>query len=126
MRTLTEADSADLAAQLQAHVSSMYTHLAEGGEVMCMSATLPTLFRQASGYHRAMTVTARGVVVTETSDDPQLTAAIRAHAEEINRFVIQDMPAMMADMTRGDPPGHTSHTGTWGAGKKRVTSRKRG
>src|SRR6185437_10133397 len=37
VRTTTQSDSPDLAAQLQAHVSSMYSHLEQGAEVMCMS-----------------------------------------------------------------------------------------
>lgn len=49
VRTTTESASPDLAAQLQAHVSSMYAHLDQGTEVSCMSQTLPTLFRRAGG-----------------------------------------------------------------------------
>ena len=52
VRTTTESNSPDLAAQLQAHVSSMYANLGVGAEVMCMSQSLPTLFRNASGYRR--------------------------------------------------------------------------
>jgi hypothetical protein len=55
VRTTTESDSADLAALLQQHVPSMYSHLDQGGEIMCMSQSLPTLFRRASDYHRQIT-----------------------------------------------------------------------
>ena len=50
VRTTTESDSADLVTELQAHVSSMYTHLDQGSEVTCMSSSLPTLFRRAADY----------------------------------------------------------------------------
>jgi hypothetical protein len=77
VRTITEARSSDLAAQLQAHVSSMYTRLDEGAEVNCMSATLPALFRRTDDYRRELTLTPRGVTVVETASDPDLTRVIR-------------------------------------------------
>ncbi|MDQ2708695.1 MAG: hypothetical protein M3Z25_14095 [Actinomycetota bacterium] len=51
VRTTTESDAPDLIAQLQGHVTSMYSHVAEGAEVRCMSQSLPTLFRHAADYH---------------------------------------------------------------------------
>jgi hypothetical protein len=104
VRTTTESDAPDLVAQLQAHVSSMYTHLDQHAEVTCMSSSLPTLFRNSTGYRRDLTLTAKGVVVTETSSDPKLTSAIREHAQEVSGFVRDGMPAMMRDMMRSDGP----------------------
>jgi len=46
VRTTTQSNSPDLAAQLHGHVSSMYSHVEQGAEVMCMSQSLPTLFPQ--------------------------------------------------------------------------------
>ena len=71
VRTTTESNAPDLVAQLQAHVSSMYSRLDQGAEVMCMSNSLPTLFRHANGYHRQLTLTPTGVIAEETADDPQ-------------------------------------------------------
>jgi hypothetical protein len=98
VRTTTEARSSDLAAQLQAHVSSMYAHLEERAEVSCMSPTLPTLFRHTGDYRRQLTLTPHGVTVVETAGDPDLTRVIRAHAHEITGFVRDGMPAMMDQM----------------------------
>lgn len=98
VRTTTESDSPDLVAQLQGHVSTMYTHLAEGAEVTCMSQSLPTLFRRAPDYQRHISFTATGIVAVETAGDPVLTAAIRAHAREVSGFVTDGMPAMMRQM----------------------------
>jgi len=98
IRTTTRSNSPDLVAQLQAHVSSMYTHLDQGAEVMCMSGSLPTLFRNANGYRRQLTFTPAGVIAEETADDPALTQAIRAHAFEVTGFVRDGMPAMMRGM----------------------------
>ena len=98
VRTVTESGDPGLAAQLQAHVASMYAHLNHGAEVSCMSRSLPTLFRNSRRYRRSLTNTAKGVAVTETSDDPRITAAIRSHAAEVTGFVEDGMPAMMAGM----------------------------
>ena len=98
VRTTTESDATDLVVQLQTHVSSMYTHLNQHAEVTCMSSSLPTLFRNSNGYRRELSLTAKGVVVTETSTDPQLANAIRAHAQEVSGFVRDGMPAMMRGM----------------------------
>lgn len=98
VRTTTESASPDLAAQLQSHVSSMYAHLDQGTEVSCMSQTLPTLFRRASGYRRQLTLTPNGVIAEETADDPALTDVIRSHAREVTGFVRDGMPAMMQQM----------------------------
>ncbi len=87
-----------LLALLQAHVSSMYTHLNQRAEVTCMSSSLPTLFRNSTSYRRELTTTAKGVVVTETSTDPRITSAIRDHAQEVSGFVHDGMPAMMRGM----------------------------
>jgi hypothetical protein len=95
VRTLTESDAPEIVAQLQAHVASMYRHLDDGLEVTCMSASLPTLFRSASDYRREVSLTRRGVAITETSRDPRIVSAIRAHAREVSGFVREGMQAMM-------------------------------
>ena len=105
IRTTTQSNSPDLAAHLQAHVSSMYSHIAQGAEVMCMSSSLPTLFRHANGYRRQLTLTPTGVIAEETADDPALTQAIRAHAQEVTGFVRDGMPAMMRGMMGGGMMG---------------------
>ena len=38
------------------------------------------------------------MIVQETAEDPQLTQAIRAHAQEVTGFVNDGMPAMMEGM----------------------------
>ena len=60
----------------------MYSNVDQGAEVMCMSGTLPTLFRRAVDYQRQLTFTPKGLVALETSGDPDLTQVIRAHAVE--------------------------------------------
>lgn len=101
VRTVTESDAPDLVVRLQAHVSDMYAHVDAGAEVMCMSQSLPTLFRRAADYRRTLTLTPAGIVAEETSADPAVTTAIREHAREVSGFVHDGMPAMMGPMMRG-------------------------
>jgi organic hydroperoxide reductase OsmC/OhrA len=54
--------------------------------------------RLLTSYRRDLAFTAEGVVVTETSSDPRITTAIRAHAQEVSGFVHDGMPAMMRGM----------------------------
>ncbi len=98
VRTTTQSDAPDLAAQLHSHVSSMYNHLNDGDEMTCMSRTLPTLFQNANNYRRQLTLTPTGVIVKETAEDPHLTEVIREHAKEIDGFVRDGMRAMMRGM----------------------------
>jgi hypothetical protein len=98
VRTTTQSDAPDLAAQLHTHVSTMYSHLQQGAEMTCMSRTLPTLFQNANNYRRQLTITPTGVIVEETADDPHLTDVIREHAREITGFVAEGMQAMMRQM----------------------------
>jgi hypothetical protein len=122
VRTTTQSNAPELAAKLHAHVSSMYSHVDQGLEVMCMSQSLPTLFRNAGGYRRQLTLTPTGAIAEETSDDPALTDAIRAHAREVTGFVRDGMPAMMHGMMGGSggmmgPGGMTGPGGMMGPGR---------
>ena len=105
IRTTTQSNAPDLVARLQAHVSSMYSHLDHDVEVMCMSGSLPTLFRHPNGYRRQLTFTPTGVIAEETADDPALTQAIRAHAQEVTGFVRDGMPPMMRGMMGSEMKG---------------------
>jgi acetyl-CoA acetyltransferase len=59
----------------------------------------------ANGYRRQLTLTPAGVMAEETADDPALTQAIRAHAQEVTGFVRDGMPPMMRGMMRSRTMG---------------------
>jgi len=98
IRTVTESDNPRIAALLHRHVPDMYSHVASGQEVHCMSNSLPTMFRNASRYKRHLQLTAKGVAIVETSTDYTVLTAIRRHADEVTGFVVDGMPAMMRRM----------------------------
>ncbi len=98
IRTTTESDDPAIAALLQEHVPRMWSHVDSGSEVRCMSDSLPTLFRSASKYRRTLQLTSKGVVVTETTGDPEVLVALHKHADEVSGFVREGMPVMMRGM----------------------------
>ena len=89
VRTTTEFDSSGLAVLLHQHVPSMYSYLDHGGEIMCMSQSLPTL-RRASDYHRQIAHPHRRRR-RRTADTPAHTQAIRTHKQEATGFVTEGM-----------------------------------
>lgn len=103
VRATTGSNSPDLTAQLQAHVSDVYSRLDRGFPVMgaATSATLPVLVRNAANYRRQLTLTATGISIEETSDDPALTQVIRDPAREVSGFVADGMPAALQPMMGG-------------------------
>ncbi|MFN8087594.1 MAG: hypothetical protein U0R81_01205 [Mycobacterium sp.] len=103
VRATTESNSPELTAQLQAHVSDVYSRLNRGFPIMgaATSATLPVLVRNAANYRRHLTLTPTGVSIEETSDDPALTQVIRDHAREVSGFVADGMPAALQPMMGG-------------------------
>lgn len=103
VRATTESNSPDLIAQLQAHVSDVYSRLDHGIPVMgaATSATLPILVRNAANYRRQLILTPAGVSIEETTDDPALTQLVRDHAREVSGFVDDGMPAALQPMMGG-------------------------
>jgi hypothetical protein len=73
----------------------------------------------AAGYPRHAVrprigrVHTEGVVAEEIADDPNITQAVRAHAREVTKFVLDGTPAMMQQMMLG---GMTSPGGMMGRG----------
>lgn len=99
VRAATESDDPATAALVQAHVGEMYRRLDKGLTFPYpMSRSVPAMFAHPIAYRRKLEATPKGVVVTETSDDPAMIAVIHAHAREIDGFVRDGMPAMMRGM----------------------------
>jgi hypothetical protein len=102
IQAVTESDDPSVAALIQSHVPKMYQRLDNGQTfpMIRMIATLPTMFSNANRYQRQYKLTSKGIIVTETSDDPDLVDLIREHAREVSGFVKEGMPAMMENMMR--------------------------
>jgi hypothetical protein len=95
IRATTESDEPSIATLIQTHVATMYQRVQTDRPFIMMSRTLPTLFRDAKSYRRRLSMTAKGVSITETSSDPHLVEVIRAHGREVTGFVERGMSSMM-------------------------------
>jgi hypothetical protein len=94
IRTVTESDDPQVAATLKAHVASMANRLEEGREFNLFSPTIPVLFENKDKIRTAVEQTGKGVIVTQTSDDAKVVAALQAHAVEVSELARDGMAAM--------------------------------
>lgn len=95
IRTVTESDDAQVAQFIKAHVASMEKRLYEGRVFNLFSPTLPVLFEKKDKIRTKVEETGKGSIVTQTSDDAQVVAALQAHAVEVSELARDGMAAMM-------------------------------
>lgn len=98
IRTVTESDDPQTAQAIKAHVASMSQRLNEGREFNIFSTTLPVLFENRDKIRSTVTMTDRGSVVTRTSTDAKVVAALQGHAAEVTELVDEGMVAMRRGM----------------------------
>jgi hypothetical protein len=98
IRTVTESDDARVAQFITAHVASMEKRLDEGRVFNLFSPTLPVLFAKKDKISTKVESTGKGVIVTQTSGDAEVVAALQAHALEVSELARDGMVAMMRGM----------------------------
>jgi hypothetical protein len=95
IRTVTESDDPQVAQAIVMHVSSMAQRLSEGREFNLFSETIPVLFENKDKIKTSVETTAKGSVVTQTSNDAKVVTALQAHAVEVSELARDGMVAMM-------------------------------
>ncbi len=95
IRTVTESDDPQVAQFIQAHVASMEKRLNDGKIFNLFSPTLPVLFENRDKIKTVVEATDKGSVVTQTSGDAKVVAALQAHAVEVSELAQGGMAAMM-------------------------------
>ena len=95
IRTVTESDDPQVAQLIKAHVASMEKRLGEGRVFNLFSPTLPVLFDNKDKIRTVVATTAKGSIVTQTSADAKVVAALQAHATEVSDLAHDGMAAMM-------------------------------
>jgi hypothetical protein len=113
IRTVTESADPEVAQAIKAHVASMEQRLKDGREFNMFSPTLPVLFQNKDKIKTVVETTATGSIMTQTSSDATVVAALQAHAVEVSELARDGMAAMMrsarANMGRM-APGANAHT----------------
>lgn len=98
IRTVTESEDPQVAQAIKAHVGSMEQRLKEGRIFNLFSPTLPVLFDNKDKIKTTVETTQKGSIVTQSSPDAKVVAALQAHALEVDELARDGMAAMMRGM----------------------------
>lgn len=98
IRTVTESGDPAVARAIKAHVASMEQRLKDGKIFNLFSPTLPVLFENKDKIRTVVEMTNGGSVVTQTSSDANVVAALQAHGIEVSELARDGMAAMMRGM----------------------------
>ena len=98
IKTVTESDDRKVAQTIQTHVASMSQRLNDGREFNIFSNTLPVLFQNRDKIQSTVEMTEKGAVVTRTSKDPKVVAALQGHAVEVTELAQGGMRAFHRNM----------------------------
>ena len=102
IRTVTESDDPQIAALLKAHVGDMMKRVGAGDDpgLPIESNALRSIFRDKDKIKTGTEITANGVVVVQTSDDPKVVAELQKHAAQVTDFATEGMAALRTAMMR--------------------------
>lgn len=98
IKTVTESDDPQVAQTIKAHVASMSQRLKDGREFNIFSPTLPVLFENRDKIQSVVEITEKGNIVTRTSTDAKVVAALQGHAAEVTELAQDGPVAMMRGM----------------------------
>ncbi|WP_227426435.1 hypothetical protein [Roseibaca sp. Y0-43] len=103
IRTVTRATDPDVMAALVSHVTGMIARVEEGRDpqVFIQSPTLDIFFARPEAISTEIELTDAGIVVTQTSDDPEMVAALHTHADEVSDMAARGMQAVHEKMMQG-------------------------
>src|SRR5579859_4084472 len=107
IRTVTESDDPQTAKLIKEHVSDMDQRVNAGNDpgLPIESPALHSIFRNADKIQTSIQTTANGVIVVQTSTDPETVAVLQKHASEVNDLVKGGMAAMHAAMMQNGMHG---------------------
>ncbi|MGH1424435.1 MAG: hypothetical protein ACRBBU_06875 [Pseudooceanicola sp.] len=96
IRTITYSADADLMAVVVSHVVGMIDRVEEGRDpkVFIQSPTLDILFERRDRITTEIDSTDQGIIVIQTSNDPEVVAALQTHASEVSDMVDRGMQAV--------------------------------
>lgn len=120
IKTVTESDDPKVAQAIKAHVTSMSGRLNDGKEFNIFSTTLPVIFDNAKNIKSVVEMTDRGAIVTRTSTDAKVVAALQAHAGEVTELVQGGPTAFHRGLSSRMAMGPGGPRGAMGAGKPQV------
>lgn len=96
IRTVTRASDPEVMQALVSHVVVMINRVETGDDpqVFIQSPTLDIFFARRDALETEIDVTEDAIIVTQTSTDPDLVAALHLHAAEVTDMVERGMQAV--------------------------------
>jgi len=120
IRTVTESDDPRIAQLLKDHVADMGKRVDTGNDpgLPIESDALRSIFKNHDKIQTKVEITDKGIVVAQTSTDPETVAALQQHASEVTDFVKDGMIAMRTAMMKnmGGMMFRGMHGGMMGGG----------
>lgn len=96
IRTVTRSTDPEVMDVLVSHVIGMIGRVEakDDPRIIIQSPTLDIFFDRAEGIETEIDVTDEGIVVVQTSDDPELVTALQTHAAEVSDMAERGMMAV--------------------------------
>jgi hypothetical protein len=125
IRTVTESSDPRIAQILQEHVGDMLQRVDANDDpgLPIESPALRSIFKNYDKIETKVETTETGVVVVQTSTDPETVAVLQQHASEVTDFVNEGMVALRTAMMKNmGGMGLGMHGGMMGAGPNGATA----
>ncbi len=102
IRTVTSSSSPEVMAALTSHVSGMIGRVEtlDDPKIIIQSPTLDIFFQRGKGITSTIDITDEGIVVVQTSDDPEMVTALHTHAGEVSDMAARGMQAVHEMMAK--------------------------
>lgn len=102
IRTVTYSQDPELMSVVASHVTGMIQRVEDGRDpkVMIQSPSLNILFERRDRIKTDIDMTDEGIVVVQTSDDPDVVEALQTHAGEVSDMVDRGMEAVHEAMMK--------------------------
>ncbi len=96
IRTLTYSADPEVMDTLISHVSGMINRVeaADDPKIFIQSPTLDILFDRPDALTTEIDVTGAGIIVVQTSNDPEVVEALQVHAAEVSAMADRGMQAV--------------------------------
>jgi hypothetical protein len=102
IRTVTSSSDPEVFAKLVSHVTGMIQRVEEGRDpkIFIQSPTLDIFFVKGDAIETDIELTETDIIVTQTSDDPEMVEALQTHAAEVTDMADRGMAAVHDRMMR--------------------------
>ena len=103
IRTVTRSSDPEVMAALVSHVTGMIGRVEnlDDPKIFIQSPTLDIFFQRGDKISSEIEVTDEGIVVVQTSTDPEVVTALQVHAAEVSDMAARGMQAVHEMMMQG-------------------------